>query len=58
MMHPIMGVLGLSGGELVLVLTVLLGWGLFIIGGAVAIVYFVTRGKQSPPPAQPPLHNR
>ena len=57
MIHPVMGLLGLSGGELVLILMVLLGWGVLIAGGAVAIVYFRSRKKQTPP-AVPPIQDR
>ena len=57
MIHPTLGVLGLSGGELVLILAVLLGWGVLIIGGTVAIVYFVSKKKQTPR-AVPPVRDR
>jgi len=57
MIDPVIAMFGLSGGELVLILAVLLGWGVLIVGGAVAFGYFVSRKKQTPP-AVPPAQEK
>lgn len=56
-MTPLMSALGLSGGELLVILIVLLVMGIGAIGAVVLIVWLTSRNKKTPPlvsPTAPP----
>jgi Pentapeptide repeats (8 copies) len=54
MTHPVLAVLGLSGGELLIVLVAMLIFGLFLVGVAVA-AYFVIWSIRRKDTTQPPV---